>query len=316
MSQAAGVEVVTLGEVMALLLAEGSDALASATRFDLSAAGAEGNVAVGLARLGHRVALWTCLGEDALGDGVLRSLRGEGVDVSGVRRVPDRPTGLLLRDAPLGRPVTVAYYRSGSAGAALGPQDVQPAVLARARLLHLTGITAVLSDTSQQAVLAAAEQARAAGVTVCVDPNLRLRLAPVEQWRARLDPLLRLADVVLTGRDELELLSGGADPHWLLDRGAGTVVVKDGAAGAYETDGRTELRAAARSVPVVDPVGAGDAFAAGWLSGWLRGVPAQRRLDEAAVVAGCVVSARGDLPGLPTAALRDALLRGGPDVAR
>jgi 2-dehydro-3-deoxygluconokinase len=122
--------------------------------------------------------------------------------------------------------------------------------------------------------------------------------------------------VVLTGRDELELLSGAPDPRWLLDRGARTVVVKDGADGADETDGRTELHVAARSVPLVDPVGAGDAFAAGWLSGWLRGVPAQRRLDEAAVVAGCVVAARGDLPGLPTAAERDALLRAAPDVAR
>jgi 2-dehydro-3-deoxygluconokinase len=240
----APVEVVTLGEVMALMLAEGSAALSQAARFDLSVAGAEGNVAVGLARLGHSVAIWSCLGEDALGDVVLRSLRGEGLDVSGVRRVADRPTGLIVRDAPLGRPVTVGYYRGGSAGAALGPQDVLPEVIRGARLLHLTGITAMLSDSSHSAVLLAAEQARAAGVTVSVDPNLRLRLAPVEQWRERLDPLLRAADVVLTGRDELELLSGAADPRWLLDRGAGTVVVKDGAAGAYETDGRTELRAA------------------------------------------------------------------------
>jgi 2-dehydro-3-deoxygluconokinase len=312
----APVEVVTLGEVMALMLAEGSAALSQAARFDLSVAGAEGNVAVGLARLGHSVAIWSCLGEDALGDVVLRSLRGEGLDVSGVRRVADRPTGLIVRDAPLGRPVTVGYYRGGSAGAALGPQDVLPEVIRGARLLHLTGITAMLSDSSHSAVLLAAEQARAAGVTVSVDPNLRLRLAPVEQWRERLDPLLRAADVVLTGRDELELLSGAADPGWLLDQGAGTVVVKDGAAGAYETDGRAVLRVGARSVPLVDPVGAGDAFAAGWLSGWLRGVPAQRRLDEAAVVAGCVVSARGDLAGLPTAAVRDALLRSAPDVAR
>ena len=311
------VEVVTLGEVMALMLAEGSAPLAQAARFDLSVAGAEGNVAVGLSRLGHRVALWTCLGEDALGDVVLRSLRGEGVDVGVARRVADRPTGLIVRDAPLGRPLTVSYYRSGSAGTALGPEDVVPQVVAGARLLHVTGITAMLSDTSYAAVLAALDAARGAGVTVSVDPNLRLRLGPVDRWKERLDPLLRAADVVLTGRDELALLSGAEDPAWLVERGAHTVVVKDGAAGAYETDGTTELRVAARSVPLVDPVGAGDAFAAGWLSGWLRGVPAQRRLDEAATVAACVVAARGDFAGLPIAAVRDGLLQGGgADVTR
>jgi 2-dehydro-3-deoxygluconokinase len=69
-------------------------------------------------------------------------------------------------------------------------------------------------------------------------------------------------------------------------------------------------------VPLIDPVGAGDAFAAGWLSGWLRGVPAQRRLDEAVTVAACVVATRGDVAGLPSAAVRDALLQGGPDVQR
>ena len=309
-------EVVTLGEVLALLLAEGSAPLAQASRFDASVAGAEGNVAVGLSRLGHRVALWTCVGEDALGEHVLRTLRGEGVDVSGARRIADRPTGLLLRDAPLGRPLTVSYYRSGSAGAALGPQDVVPEVVAGAALLHLTGITAMLSDASHQAVLAAVAAARSAGVTISVDPNVRLRLGAVQEWRERLDPLLRAAHIVLTGRDELELLSGAEDPGWLLERGAHIVVVKDGAAGAYETDGESELRVPARSVPLVDPVGAGDAFAAGWLSGWLRGVSRQQRLEEAATVAACVVAARGDLGGLPSAAVRDALLHGGPDVTR
>jgi 2-dehydro-3-deoxygluconokinase len=228
--------VVTLGEVMALMLAEGSSPLAQAARFDLSVAGAEGNVAIGLSRLGHAVALWTVVGEDALGEVVLRTLRGEGVDVSRARRVA-RPTGLIVRDAPLGRPLTVSYYRSGSAGTALAPQDVVPEVIGAARLLHLTGITAVLSDSGYDAVLAAVAAAKAAGVTVSVDPNLRLRLGRAELWQSRLDPLLRAADIVLTGRDELQLLSGADDPRWLLERGARTVVVKDGAAGAYETDG-------------------------------------------------------------------------------
>jgi 2-dehydro-3-deoxygluconokinase len=312
----APVEVVTLGEVMALMLAEGGSALGQAARFDLSVAGAEGNVAIGLSRLGHAVALWTCVGDDALGDVVLRTLRGEGVDVGRARRIADRPTGLLVRDAPPALPVTVSYYRSGSAGTALAPQDVVPELIAGASLLHLTGITAMLSDSSHDAALAAVAAAKAHGVTVSVDPNLRLRLGSAEQWQERLDPLLRAADIVLTGRDELELLSGGDDPRWLIERGAHTVVVKDGAAGAYETDGETELRVAARSVPLVDAVGAGDAFAAGGCpagcaaspgnGGWTR-----RRWWRPAWSPHAATS-----PACPTAAVRDALLGGGPDVRR
>jgi 2-dehydro-3-deoxygluconokinase len=191
------------------------------------------------------VALWTVVGEDALGEVVLRTLRGEGVDVSRARRIA-RPTGLIVRDAPLGRPLTVSYYRSGSAGTALAPQDVVPEVIGAARLLHLTGITAMLSDSSYDAVLAAVTAAKAAGVTVSVDPNLRLRLGGAELWHARLDPLLRAADIVLTGRDELQLLSGADDPRWLLERGAHTVVVKDGAPGRTRPDGTSALRVAAR----------------------------------------------------------------------
>ena len=220
----------------------------------------------------------------------------------------------------VGSPITVHYRRAGSAATAMSPEDVPRELVERARLLHVTGITAALSDTAFEAVMEAVRCARSAGVPVSLDPNLRLRLAPPERWRVLIDALARQSDVVLTGADEAEIFTAGADPvAWLRERGVATVVIKHGAQGATEHDLRpggqvTEQRA--RAVALVDPVGAGDAFDAGWLSAWLRGLAAAERLREAVAVASLVVATRGDATGLPTAALRDRVLAEGADVER
>ncbi|MGH3646051.1 MAG: sugar kinase, partial [Micromonosporaceae bacterium] len=260
-------EVVTLGEAMALFLAEPGAAVSHARWFDASVAGAEANVAIGLSRLGHRVAYVGRVGADPMGVAVLRTLRGEAVDVTGVVTDPERPTGLLIRDAPAGQPIQVVYRRSGSAGSALCVEDLPEAALAAAPVVHLTGITAVLSDSARDAVRAAADPAR----HVVFDPNIRLRLASVATWRSLVEEFAPLVDTVLVGAEELTLLD--LEPAWFIERGAAVVVVKDGGRGAWATDGTQTWKAPARAVPVVDPVGAGDAFAAGWVSGLLRDVP-------------------------------------------
>lgn len=313
-------EVVTLGEAMALLLAEPGVPLHAATRFRRSVAGAESNVAVGLARLGHTSGWTGRVGDDALGRALLATLRGEGVDTS--RAVVDgaAATGVLVRDAHARRPVEVLYHRTGSAGSRLGAADVDAAWVAGARVLHVTGITPVLSPSCADAVEAAVAAAEAAGVTVSFDPNVRLRLAGPERIRALLGPLAGRADLVLAGLDEAELLSGRSGPapaaDWFLERGATEVVLKRGAQGAWATDGRDTWEQGAHQVVAVDPVGAGDGFDAGWLSGWLRGLDPAARLHEAAVVGALAVEVAGDLDGLPTAAERDAYLAGHTDVRR
>lgn len=307
-------EVVTLGEVLTLFLAKGTTPLGQAVGFERSLAGAEANVAVGLARLGHSVAFVGRVGADPFGAQIKRSLRGEGIDVSGLSVDSARTTGLIVRDAPAGRPVTVSYYRSGSAGSALSPADVDADAIRRARVLHITGITAALSPSTHAALLTAASVAREAGVPVSFDPNLRMRLAPVEEWSSVVQTFAPFANTVLVGADELELL--GLTPHWFLGLGAQLIVVKDGARGAMVTDGKVTESVPARAVPTIDAVGAGDAFAAGWLSATLRGRPLAQRLHEAAVVASCAVAARGDLSGLPDAATRDRLCGDHADVDR
>lgn len=309
-------EVVTLGEVMGLVIAADGRPLRQSGAFELSYAGAEATVAVGLARLGHRALLHTRLGDDAIGDRIVSELRRDGVDCSAVLRDDLAPTGLLVRDTTIDRPITVGYYRSTSAARRLRSEDLPVDAIGAARLLHLTGITAVLSRSARSATLAAADAARAAGVTVSLDPNVRRTLADDDQWRTVLSVLAERADLVLVGTDDARVLTDGDPASWFLDRGATTVVVKDGANGASETDGRSTCRVEAARVPLLDPVGAGDAFAAGWISGWLRGLSPADRLREASLVAGLAVAHRGDTTGLPDRATLDRLLDSQGDTLR
>ncbi|MFJ9150639.1 sugar kinase [Streptomyces sp. NPDC102270] len=298
-------EVVTFGETMAALRAHG--ALRLGGSLGLSVAGAESNVAIGLARLGHRVRWAGRVGADELGALVLRTLRAEGVDTGhAVTDDTGRPTGLLLTEPRLGTLTRVSYYRAGSAGSAVTPDDVLPALAPGSRILHLTGITPALSASAAEAVLAAAETARGTGTTVCLDVNFRSRLWTSDQARTALRPLLDRTDLLIASEDELPLVLEHPDAdeseavHSLLTAGISEVVVKRGARGAtaFTADGATDR--AARQVDAVDLVGAGDAFVAGYLSALLGGADIAARLHRAVTTAAFAVATRGDWEGLPT----------------
>lgn len=284
---------------MALLMAEPGTPLSAATAFRRSIAGCESNVAIGLARLGHRSGWFGRVGDDAFGHGVLRAIRGEGVDVGHARVDPGAPTGLLVRDVGMTRPIEVLYFRSGSAGSRLAPSDVDSDYVASARILHVSGITPLLSDSAHQATLAAIAAAKSAGTTVSFDPNIRLRLATPERIREVLPAIAGTADLVFTGSDEAELLGGERGPSVFLDAGAETVVVKHGSAGASATDGVRSWHQPVVAVAALDPVGAGDAFAAGYLSGILAGLDTEGSLHRAAAMGAAAVTAYGDVEGLP-----------------
>lgn len=305
-------EVVTLGEVMALFLASDRLPVERAAGFSLGYAGAEATVAVGLSRLGHRARLVSALGDDALGRRIRALLGDEGVITDDVR-ISAAPTGVLVRDAPRDSPVVVQYYRQGSAASLMTPDDVPADRVRAAALVHVTGITPALSETAFGTTLHLVELARSAGVPVSFDPNVRLRLAGPAEWRRIIEAFAPLTDIVLTGADDASVVTGEDPAAWFLERGATTVVVKDGARGARETDGRTTDHQPALAVDPVDPVGAGDAFAAGWLHAWLTGGDRARRLRTAATVAGLCVAAHGDVTGLPTAAELDRVLESDPD---
>ena len=297
-------EVVTFGETMAALRAHG--ALRLGGSLGLSVAGAESNVAIGLARLGHRVRWAGRVGADELGALVLRTLRAEGVDTThAITDDAGRPTGLLMTEPRLGTLTRVSYYRTGSAGSAVAPADVLPALADGPRVLHLTGITPALSPTAADAALTAAATAHEAGITVCLDINHRSRLWTADRARAALRPMLAHVDLLIASEDELPLVlarPGVDEPEAVravLAEGVGEVVVKRGARGAtaFTADGATDR--AARQVDAVDLVGAGDAFVAGYLSGLLDGADVPARLHRAVTTSAFAVATRGDWEGLP-----------------
>jgi 2-dehydro-3-deoxygluconokinase len=309
------VEVVTAGEAMGLLLAVDGFPLTQASSFRRSVAGSESNVAIGLARLGHQVAFLGRIGADAVGTWVRATLAAEEIDVR-LEVDADRPTGLILRDLSTGRPSSVAYYRAYSAATALGPRDVDRALLDSARMVFISGITALLSASCAAFVAEFLDQAIAAGTHVVFDPNVRFRIATESEWRRSFDRVVGRMDTLVISADELKLLGGARSATELLTGRTTAVVVTDGARGATAFTHDGEVHETIREVPVVDTVGAGDAFTAGWMSAILRGCNVPTALSEAVAVASMAVAVPSDLGGLPSSAERDATFVAGADVDR
>ncbi|WP_328376769.1 sugar kinase [Streptomyces sp. NBC_00440] len=321
--------VFTFGETMVALRGEGQLKLGGTMA--VSVAGAESNVAIGLARLGHPVHWVGAVGADEAGELVLRTLRAEGVGVTGTTRDGAAPTGLLLFEPRLPGVTRVHYYRAGSAGSRIAADDVERAFAAfleagtgagtatsgdahtgtgtdsAARVLHLTGITPALSPTARTAAERAMELAAEHDVLISLDVNFRSRLWSTDEASAVMRDWAPRADVLIASDDELPLCLPAGSPDdparqagALLEAGAGEVVVKLGAAGATAYTLQGELHAPARTVPVVDPVGAGDAFVAGYLSALLDGSDTAGRLDRAVTTGAFAVAAAGDWEGAPT----------------
>ncbi len=296
--------VVSLGETMVLFLAQQAGPLREANTFSRHIAGAEANVAVGVCRLGSSAGYISRVGDDELGRVIQMRLRGEGVDVSRVIVDASAPTGVVIRERREFGPVDVLYYRRGSAASRMTPADLDSDYISTAKYLMLSGITPALSATCRETVFAAADMARAAGVTVVVDPNMRFKLWSRDEARFVIRDLVGHADIVLPGLEEAELLTGESDARAaataLLTLGPSLVVVKVAERGAVALTAEGYVESPGFRIPrVVDPVGAGDAFAAGLLTGQLRGMnlPASLALANRCGALAMLVSA--DQEGLP-----------------
>ena len=291
--------VLCLGETMALVTPTTPTALETAETFSVVAAGAESNVAVHLAALGHRVAWASRLGADPLGRRVLSALSTAGVDTSLVGTHPSAPTGVYFKDpAPGG--TRVHYYRRGSAASTMDEHAVPADVADEPDVLHLSGITPALSPGCDRLVEHLLTRERRARVSF--DVNYRPALWTVEQAAPRLRELARRADIVFVGLDEARTLWGAQTPEQVADllTGPSTVVVKDAGVAAHAL-GERAASATAPSVAVVEPVGAGDAFAAGYLSGLLRGADGTRCLRLGHLVAAHGLLSTEDHAPLPRA---------------
>lgn len=305
-NQTPALDVVTVGEAMALFIAGQPGALSRVENFKRVTAGAELNVAVGLSRLGHRVGYISRLGRDSLGENLLEFMDAEGIDCSRVVIDETSPTGFMLKSLVTdGSDPAVEYFRRGSAASRLSTADNDIEYCAASRHLHLTGISPALSQSARELVFELAVQARAAGRRVSFDPNLRPRLWPSrEVMIATLNEIATHADVVMPGLAEGQLLTGCESAQdiasFYLERGASQVVIKLGPKGAYFAGPEGRGTVAGLSVPkVVDTVGAGDGFAVGVISALLEGLSLEAAAARGNAIGARVVQFPGDCDGLP-----------------
>lgn len=292
-----------MGEAMGLAVTGLGERLRHADSARLSMAGAESTVAIGLSRLGIPCCWVGVVGADELGERIRRELRAEGVDVDCVRTDPDAATGFMLRELRRAERTRVLYYRSGSAGSRLAPHDVEAAFdRFTPDLVHLTGITPALSDDACAAVLRAVELARSSGTQLSLDVNYRPSLpgsADAMKVVRSIEP-----DLLFVGADELHVVCDETDParaaQALVAAGVPEVVVTRGGDGALARIGDSVERVAAPVVNVIDAVGAGDGFVAGYLAARAEDLPLRDRLRWGTICAACSVGSHGDWEGLPT----------------
>lgn len=317
-------EVVGVGECLIALRGLPAGPFHAAQVFTPHIVGAESNTAVGLARLGHRAAFVGRVGDDGLGDSIHRALRSENVDVTRLGTDPNARTGLLVRENRGFGPSRVWYYRTDSAGSRLSVNDIaESAVLIiDAQWLHVSGVTLALSAAAQESAFAAIDVARGGKTRVAFDVNLRAKLWSLDDARPVLLRAAGLADVVFASAEEATAITGEQDPwaaaHELLSLGPQTVVVRLGDQGAISLgrDGARNSCDAPAVASVVDTVGAGDAFTAGYLAGLLEDLSEKQALELGAVCGSYAVAAGGDITGLPSREEARVFMEGGDDVLR
>jgi len=307
------IEVLTLGEALIVLDPASRGPLRHVGMFEKHVGGAELNVAVALARLGRRASWAGKLGEDEFGAEILAFARGEGVDVSGSSLDPDSPTGIYFKERRALDKLRVYYYRSGSAASKMRFEELDLDHLLSAGVLHLTGITPALSENCRDLTERLMDEANERGVLVSFDVNVRFRLFESRDSREVLLPLVERADLLFLSDEEAELLLGSEEPEAVRraarDLRAKTVVVH-GADGAFAVEGDRLFESPVYPVEVVDPVGAGDAFVAGFLSGQLREWDTGKSLELANACGACAVTVPGDAESMPFEDEALDLLRG------
>jgi 2-dehydro-3-deoxygluconokinase/2-dehydro-3-deoxygalactonokinase len=299
-------DIVTLGEPMVQLNALTTGPLRHVGYFERHVAGAEANVCVAASRMGLRAGLISKVGDDEFGKCILATLRGEGVDVTRLEVEKKGFTGVYFvqRGYPVPGRSKVFYYRKGSSASKLGPEDLDENYIISAKLLYLTGITPALSRSCLRACAEAADIAKHAGLKVAFDTNIRPSLWVGQDPRKALLSLLFKADIVFTESSETRLLMDEGNPakaaRKLMAKGASMVVMKGGEKETVVYSDDQVYRQKAFDVPVVDPVGAGDAFAGVFVSGYLKGWNVKECLAAGSAAGSLVVMTRGDQENIPT----------------
>ncbi|MCI1575103.1 MAG: sugar kinase [Weizmannia coagulans] len=319
-------EIITAGEPLVLFIADEKGPLHAVRHYTRYMAGADVNVSVGVSRLGHTVSFLTQIGEDPFGVYVKNFLNNENIDTTYVFSTPTYPTGFMLKGlSEIGDPETV-YFRKNSAASKLTKEAVRQVDFSEAKILHLDGILAGLSESGYETTLALIEKARKYGLTITFDPNLR----PViweseEKMMERTNEIACLCDVVMPNAKEAQILTGEHEKEKMADfylsRGVRQVIINLVEKGSYSKKKLEDGSFAEAAVPkyevkhLVDRIGAGDGFVSGILAGMLEQLDDQALLMQGNAICSIQMQSLGDNDGLPTRAALDAFMKSAALVA-
>jgi 2-dehydro-3-deoxygluconokinase len=298
-------KVLTVGEPMALFVAEQEGSLENAERFQRFVAGAEVNFSIGMSRLEHQVTYITQLGMDPFGENIKKFLQNNAIDTTFVTFKQGFTTGMQWKEKVIKGDPEVFSARKNSAASQMNLKITENLNWEGIAHIHLTGIPPALSVGCREMVYELMKEARANGVQISYDPNLRPSLWADKQEMAQvINDLAKQADIVLPGIGEAKILTGKDDVQEIAEyyhaAGVKTVVIKLGEKGAFTSSEGEQFYTERFPVKrVVDTVGAGDGFAVGVVSGILEGLPIQEAVKRGAAIGALVVMAPGDNDGLP-----------------
>jgi 2-dehydro-3-deoxygluconokinase len=269
-------DVAGIGETMVCFLAESYGSLRYKPRFEKYIGGTESNTLIALAKFGFSVGWISRLGSDEFGHNIRDFIRGHGVDVSRVSFDDKSPTGVFFVEKNANDETRSYYYRAGSAASRMDIAHIDLDYFSSYGLIHTNGITPILSTNCRELIAKLFRAAKAQGMKISFDPNLRLRMAAIERFREVLLPLIPLVDIFLPNERELLLLMDTQNLDDAIDRvlgmGVGKIAIKRGMNG--ELFAGNGVRRTGPPFPVkqvVSSMAAGDAFNAGYLAGFLRG---------------------------------------------
>jgi 2-dehydro-3-deoxygluconokinase len=297
-------DLVTFGESMIQLVPSKSGLLRYADKFYRFVAGAESNTAIGLSRLGHNVGWFSRLGDDEFGQAVLNSIKREGVDVSRVIIDEEYPTGVYFKEVHGSSNTRVYYYRKDSAASRLSSSDLDLEYLKNSNCFYFSGITPALSASCNETVLRALTIVKESNIKVIYDPNVRLKLWDVNDAKIFFNKIIGFLDLVLAGSEEIKLLTGTDSIEYagmsMLNKGLEQLVIKKGNEGSFLYTQNEIIYEPIIDIKSIESVGAGDAFNAGYISGFLKNYSLQNRLKLGNFMGGMATRSLGDIEGLPS----------------
>lgn len=299
-------DLISIGETMQVFIPDHAGPLRYSNSYHTRIAGAESNVAIGLQKLGYKTGWISKLGEDEFGHFVLNNIRGEGIDTSQVVMDSQYKTGIMFKESTFFNETKVVYYRENSAATHLSIKDIDENYIKKTNILHLTGITPVLSDSCKNVVYRLIEIAKKHNITISFDPNIRMKLWGNHDYSDLIKDILLKSNIVLLGLEEAKKLFNIDDKNKIVEKifsykSPKYLAIKDGEKGAWVASKKDKFfHVKPQKCKSIDSVGAGDAFNVGFLYGFIEKMSLKKCGEIGNILGALATQTSGDIEGFPS----------------